>query len=79
MIHDFHKHAWTAFPNARAKTSSRPSTTCFALILSEKLLYIYLKTLALLNCFQFYRLRSNEATASEIDKAQVCSKKGESC
>ena len=79
MIHDVHKHDWTAFPNARAKTSSRPLTTCFALILSENLLYIYLKTLALHNCFRFYRLRSNEAKASEIDTAQVCSKKGERC
>ena len=24
MDHDVNKHDWTAFPNARAKTSSRP-------------------------------------------------------
>ena len=31
MIHNVNKHDWTAFPNARAKTSSRPLTTCFYL------------------------------------------------
>ena len=31
MIHDVHKHDWTAFLNARAKTSSRPLTTRFCL------------------------------------------------
>ena len=31
MDHDVNKHDWTAFPNARAKTSSRPLSTCFCL------------------------------------------------
>ena len=78
MIHDVHKHDWTAFPNARAETSSRPLTKCFALILSEKLLYIYLKILALHNCFQFYRLikEAMRQKPLKLIKRKVCSKKG---
>ena len=79
MIHDVHKHDWTAFPNARAETSSRPLTKCFALILSEKLLYIYLKILALHNCFQFYRLRSSKSKTSKIDNSARYVFKRERC